>query len=63
MGSDTERLDFIRWVSLPICALCIEGMGQECHTVGCYFWMKDVPSDLEPYTIDRAIDAEEVPRG
>jgi myo-inositol-1-phosphate synthase len=30
---------------VPVCAACESGIGGECHTPGCSFWMRDAPSE------------------
>lgn len=29
---------------VTICALCLDGVGGECHVPGCAFWMDDAPA-------------------
>lgn len=28
---------------VPVCELCLEGKGSECHVPGCVYWMHAVP--------------------
>ncbi len=28
-------------VEIAICELCLSGVGGECHSPGCWFWMND----------------------
>ena len=30
-------------VACNICNFCLDGVGGECHTPGCLFWMQDAP--------------------
>lgn len=36
--------DVLEWV-LPICRLCLDGRGGECHTPGCTFWVCPAPDE------------------
>lgn len=39
-------------VTLPICNLCVRGIGEECHVPGCAFWMSR-PPHLDETLIER----------
>jgi hypothetical protein len=45
-------------VTMLVCALCIQGLGDECHEPGCAFWLSH-PPDIAHYTIERM---ESLPR-
>lgn len=30
-------------LNMIVCELCLAGMGGECHTPGCAFWLKSAP--------------------
>lgn len=30
---------------VPVCKLCLEGAGGECHAPGCVFWLCDAPPE------------------
>lgn len=36
-----------RLVAVMVCSLCLGGIPGECHTPGCWFWMKDAPTKDE----------------
>lgn len=38
-------------VGLMVCAGCLDGKGDECHTPGCLYWMQDVPEGLRDAVI------------
>lgn len=31
-------------LTIVVCYLCLGGLGGECHTPGCIFWMSPAPS-------------------
>lgn len=35
----------IRMYKVPLCELCVEGKGEECHTPGCVMWMRKPPEN------------------
>lgn len=37
----------LRRVSIQVCSICLAGTGGECHSPGCYFWMKDAPKFVD----------------
>ena len=39
-------------VTLPVCNLCLQGIGQQCHVPGCAFWMSH-PPDLCDWMVER----------
>lgn len=33
----------VHTVQIPMCDLCLDGAGGECHTPGCIFWINRAP--------------------
>lgn len=49
----------VHTVELAVCQLCLDGMGIECHTPGCVFWMHDVPNrDVAAILARAALDGD-----
>lgn len=42
-GAAGETDPQVQLVTLPICSLCLDGAGGECHVPGCALWMKRAP--------------------
>lgn len=50
-------------VEVSVCQMCLDGVGGECHTPGCVFWMNDAPNEsqataLRPHIVDSTEEGE-----
>lgn len=43
MSEPAVRGERLHRVTLMVCEFCLGGIGGECHTPGCAFWMSQAP--------------------
>ena len=52
--------DHVPLHAVYVCAVCLSGVGGECHVPGCLFWMHDAPTErLHPVHIPSASPADD----
>lgn len=56
MKENVQTEVVLRHVEFDVCDLCLQRVGNECHTPGCAFWMNDVPDRALVSLLDRWAD-------